>query len=55
MDGSAPGIDRVEDGDKRVVLRHFVVAAAVLLIDKLDGDGVGVLEAEIELGDDNTA
>ena len=37
------------------VLRHLVVAVTVLLIDKLDADGVGVLEAGIELGDHRAA
>ena len=55
VNGPAPGFDWVEDGVKRVMLRHFVVAAVVLLIDKLDVDGVGVLEAGIELGDHRAA
>ena len=54
-DGPAPGFDLAEDGVGRAVLRHLVVATAVLLIDKLDGDSVGVLETGIEVGENRAA
>ena len=54
-DGLAPGFDWAEDGVGRVVLGYLVVALAVLLVNELDGDGVAVVEAWIEVGEDGVA
>ena len=52
MDGLAPGLDRAEDRVGRAVLGDLVVALAVLLVYEFDGDGAGILEAGIEVGED---
>jgi len=50
-DRPAPGLDGAEDGVGGAVLGDNIVAVTVFLVDEDDGHGVGVLEAEVEVGE----